>query len=107
MIKLPYLAISPPARIAVSSISQIEMRDFIQAPRGVEARGQFVSERLIVNKAVGEGRADGLFVEALGSELATFQSGDLGADQRGAVLEIVRAIVRPGLELFVMLRQSL
>jgi hypothetical protein len=60
-----------------------------------------------VNKAVGAGRADGLFVEALGIELATFQSGDLGADQRGTVLEIFRAIRRPDLELFVMRRKSL
>src|ERR1700733_8024358 len=64
--------------------------------------GQFVSEGLIVNKAVGAGRADGLFVEALGIELATLQAGDLGADQRGAVLKILWAIRRPKLELLIM-----
>ena len=52
-----------------------------------------------MDKAVGAGRADGLFVEALGVELAAFEAGDLGADQRGAVLEILRAVLRPDLEL--------
>ena len=60
-----------------------------------------------MNKAIGAGRADGLFVEALGIELAALQAGDLGADQRGAVLEILRAILRPDLELLVMRSQSL
>ena len=55
-----------------------------------------------MNKAVGAGRADGLFVEAFGIELAALDAGDLGADQRGAVLEILRAIRRPDLELPVM-----
>ena len=75
------------------------MRDFLEAARRVEARGELVGERLVVDKAVCAGRADGLFVEALGIELAAFDPGDLRADQRGAVLEILRAILRPDLEL--------
>ena len=59
-----------------------------------------------MNKPIGAGRADGLFVEALGIELAALQAGDLGADQRGAVLEILRAIRRPDLELLVMRSDS-
>ena len=60
-----------------------------------------------MDKAVGAGRADGLFVEALGIELAAFEARDLGADQRGAVLEILRAILRPHLELAVVGGQRL
>jgi hypothetical protein len=60
-----------------------------------------------VNKAIGVGRPDGLFVEALGIELLAFDPRDLGADQRGAVLESVGTIRRPHLELFVMRRKSL
>src|SRR6267142_3277800 len=67
----------------------------------------FIGECLIMNKGVGAGRADGLFVEALGIEVPALQTGDLGSDQRGAVLKIVRAIRRPHLELFVMRRKSL
>ena len=50
-----------------------------------------------MNKAVVAGRADGLFVEALGVELPAFEASDLGADQCGAVLEILRAVLRPDL----------
>ena len=59
-----------------------------------------------MDEAVGARRADGLFVETLGIELAALDAGDLGADQRGAVLEILRAILRPDLELPVMRSHS-
>ena len=61
----------------------------------------------MVNEAVGAGRADGLFVETLGVDLAALQAGDLGADQRGSVLEVLRAILRVDLKLSVMGGQSL
>src|ERR1700738_1134769 len=67
----------------------------LEATGRIEAGSEFIGERLVVNKAVGAGRADGLFVEALGIELPAFDPRDLSADQRGAVLEIVRAIRRP------------
>ena len=82
------------------------MRDLLEAARRVEARGEFVGERLIVDKAVGARRADGLFVKTLGVELAAFDARDLGADQCGAVLEIFGAILRPDLELPVMGRPA-
>ena len=59
-----------------------------------------------MNKAVGPGRADGLFVEAFGIELPAFEARALGADQRDAVLEIIRAIRRPELELPLMRSDS-
>ena len=48
-----------------------------------------------------------MFVKALGIELAAFDARDLGANQRGAVLEIFGAILRPYFELSVMGGQSL
>src|SRR3982074_2987722 len=72
----------------------------------IEAGSEFIGERLIVNKAVGAGRADSLFVEALGIELPAFDPRNLGADPRSAVREIVRAIRRPELELLVMRSES-
>ena len=107
LVELPHLAVGAPAQIAVAGVPQIHVRDLLEAARRVEARGEFVGERLVVNEAVGARRADGLFVEALGVELAAFQAGDLGADQRGAVLEVLRAILRPDLELSVVGGQSL
>src|ERR1700694_2651117 len=82
------------------------MRKLFESTGRVEARGQFVGERLIVNKAVGAGRADGLFVEAHRVTIAAVDSSNLGADQRGTVLELVRAIRRPELVLLVMRSNS-
>ena len=101
-IELPHLAIGSPAQIAVAGVLQIHVGNLLEAARRIEAGSEFIGERLVVNKAVGARRADGLFVEALGVELAAFDAGNLGADQRGAVLEILRAIRRPELELLVM-----
>src|ERR1700686_681536 len=91
----------------VAGVLQIQAGDLLEATRRVEAGSQFIGERLIVNKAIGVGRPDGLFVEALGIELLAFDPRDLSADQRGAVLESVGTIRRPHLELFVMRRKSL
>ena len=102
LVELPHLAVGSPTQVAVAGVSKVEMRDLIEATRRVEPRGELVSERLIVNKAVDAGRADGLLVQAFGIEFAAFQSGHLGADQRGAVLEIFRAILCPDFELSVM-----
>jgi hypothetical protein len=55
-----------------------------------------------VNEAVGAGRADGLFVEAHRRDIAGADASHLGADQRGAVLEIFRAIRGPDLELLMV-----
>jgi hypothetical protein len=42
----------------------------LETTRHVKAGGQFVGERLIVDKAVCASGADGLFVQTLGIELA-------------------------------------
>src|ERR1700686_1537011 len=77
------------------------MRKLFESTGRVEARGQFVGERLIVNKAVGAGRADGLFVEAHRVTITAVDTSKLGPDQRGAILEIGRTIRRPELELLL------
>ena len=79
----------------------------LEAARGVEARGKLVGERLVVDKAVCARRADGLFVQAFGVQLPAFDAGDLRADQRGAVLEILRTVLRPDSELSVVGGQRL
>src|SRR6185436_8937114 len=79
----------------------------LKAARPVKTGGELVGERLIVNKAVGAGRADRLLVETLGVELAAFNPGDLGADQRGAVREVFRAVLGPLLELAMVGSQGL
>src|ERR1700751_5226680 len=88
-------------------VSHVRMGDRFKTTRRVKSRGQFVGERLIMGKAVGLGRADGLFVEALGIEFAAFDPGDLGADQRGTIFKILRAIFCPYFQLSVVRSQSL
>ena len=60
-----------------------------------------------MDEAVGAGRGDRLFVEALGIELAPLQAGDLRADQGGTVGKILRAVLGPCLKLAVMRGQGL
>jgi hypothetical protein len=64
--------------------------------------GELVGERLLVNKGVGAGRADGLFVQTLRLDRAALQARHLRGDERGAVLEIVWAIRRPDPKLLLV-----
>src|SRR5580704_12182600 len=107
LIELPDLAISSPAEIAVPCISQIRARDFLETTCRVEARGDLIGDRLIVNKAVFVCRVYGSFVKILGVEFAAFYASDLCTHQRGAVFKILRAILRPYFELPVVNCQSL
>src|SRR5262249_1973778 len=63
--------------------------------RGVEARGKLVGDRLLVDEAVYTGGADGRFVKLLGIERAIFDARDLSSDERGASLEVLRAVLGP------------
>jgi len=104
---LPDLAVGTPAEVAVPGVVQIHVRDLLETTCRVEAGGEFVGERLIVDKAVCVRRVDGLFVKMLGLDFAAFDTCDLGADQRGAIFEILRAVLRPYFELSVVGGQSL
>jgi hypothetical protein len=60
-----------------------------------------------MDKVIGMGGANGLFVKTLSLELAPLDASDLRAHQSGAVFEILRAIFRPYLKLPMMGSQSL
>ena len=60
-----------------------------------------------MNQPVFTGRADGPFVKVHGIERAAFNTCDLRADQRSAILESLRGIVGPFLELAVVGSQGL
>ena len=84
------------------------MRDLLEAARRVEARGQLVGERLVVDKAVCAVPSGWLVRKGLiGIERAAIDPGDLRTNQRGAVFEVLRAVLRPDFELSVMRGQSL
>src|ERR1700730_18511268 len=102
LLELTGLPDGSPAQITFACAPQIHTRKISDTARGVKALGVFVSDRLVVNKAFGAGRADRLLVETLSIELAAFDPGDLCADKRSAVLEILRAVPRPNVELVVV-----
>src|SRR5215469_9438236 len=62
LFELPHLSVSSPLEVATPGISEVEMRDLLEAARRVKTRGQLIGERLVVKKAVGPCRADGLFI---------------------------------------------
>src|SRR5258708_33935856 len=105
--KLANLPCGFPTDITMPGISQVRLGDCFKTTRRVESRGQFMGERLVVDKTVCAGRADGLFVKALGIEFAAFAPGDLGGDQRGAIFEVLRTIFCPYFQPSVVRSQSL
>jgi hypothetical protein len=58
-----------------------------------------------VHKPVSMGRPNGFFVKLLGSEFASFDSGNFCTHQSGPILEILRAIASPERELPMMFSQ--
>src|SRR5262245_10752118 len=61
-----------------------------------------MGQSFVVHKAICARRRDGALVQVHGIEWAAFQAGDLSADQRRAVHEIVWAALRKDLESTVM-----
>src|ERR1700722_14972130 len=107
LFELTHLPSGSPTQITVAGVSQIQVRYLPEPTRSVKTRGQFVSECLIVGEAICLRRADRVLVKTLSIELAALDPGDLGPDQRGAVLEILRAIRRQDLQLPVVSGQGL
>src|SRR5262249_19277512 len=90
-----YLAVSPPTQIAVAGILQVHAGDLLEPTDRVKAGGELIGQGLIMNKAAGVGRADSLFVELLGVEVAAFNPRYLRAHEGEPVPEIFRAVLGP------------
>ena len=101
-VELPHLSVGPPTQIAVARMAQVDIRELVEPARPVEARGHFVGDRFVVDKAIGASRADGQFVKAHRVMLAALDTSNLRGYQCGAVLKILRAVLRPDLQLSVM-----
>src|SRR5438046_2658795 len=102
LIELAHLAIGSPTQVALPGVSQVEMRDLLEAPGSVEARGNLVGYRFILNESVCVRRANGFFVEDFGVDQAAFYSCDFGSRQSNSVFKILRTMLRPYVELFVV-----
>ncbi len=104
---MPDLAVGTPAQVAVPGVVQIHVRTFLKTTCRVEAAGEFVGERLVVDKVICAGRADRLLVEAHRVEVAAFNSRDLGGDKCRSVGEVLGAVLRPHVELHAVGGQRL
>src|SRR4029077_6400684 len=107
LVELPHLAMGSPTQIAIAAVPQIHTGNLLETARRIEPRGELVGDPFILDEAVLTRQADGLFVKVDCIERAAFDAGALRTDQRNAVLEILRAIRRPYLELSVVRDQSL
>src|SRR5271166_3727752 len=95
LFKLPDLSLGAPANVAVARVSQIGVGDGFEAARRIEARGQLMSQALILDEAVLARRMNGAFVEALGIQFPLFQPRELSTNQRRPVFERCRTVVSP------------
>src|SRR6266576_6227530 len=102
MVQLRYFAISPPTLVAIPGFVQIRICERLETTCCVEARGDLIGNRLIVDESIGVRRADGLFVKAFGVDQAAFYSCDFGSRQSNSVFKILRTMLRPYVELFVV-----
>src|ERR1700674_2382113 len=101
-VELPHLSVGAPTQIAVAGIAQVDVCELGEPAARVAARGHFVADRFVVDKAIGASRADGQFVKAHRVMLAALDTSNLRGYQCGAVLKILRAVLRPDLQLSVM-----
>src|SRR5262249_51089693 len=106
LIELPDLPIGAPTEIAVTGISQVRMRDGVEPTCRVEPSRQLVGARLVVDELVLARGSDRVFIQALRIKLSSLDASDLCSDEPRAVLEILRAIPRPDIELSLMKGQS-
>ena len=97
-VEVAHLAVGSPAEVAGPGLPQVGVGDRRGAARGVEAGGDLVGDRLVVDEAVRARGRDGALVEVHGVELASFDAGDLGGDEERAVLEVLRAGGGPAAE---------
>src|SRR5262245_13576065 len=105
LLELPHLTSGSPTEVVVPGIPQVSVRDLLEAQCPIKACREFVSERLIVDKAICVRRADGPVVKTRGFALATFDARYFRTDQCGAVLEILRAMLSPDSQLPVVSTQ--
>ena len=100
------LAICAPTEVAIASFPQVRLRDRLETARRVEARGEFIRDRPIVDKTVCLSRPDRRFVELFRVENSALDSRNFRADQRGSIFEVCRAMLGPYLELLMVVDQG-
>ncbi len=62
LVELPHLSVGSPAQVTITGLPHIKMGNVLKSARRMEARGQFVSERLVLHKTIFARRPDCLLV---------------------------------------------
>ena len=84
-----------PAVIAIPRVTEIGVGDSLEAARCMEPRRQLACEAFVLDEAVLARQSNSLFVEAFRVEAPIFDARYLRRDQGTAILEVLRAGLRP------------
>ena len=101
-VELLHLAERAPTVVAIPRVAEIGVGDILKAARRIEPRGQLIGESLVLDKAVLAPQPNCLFIEAFCVETPVFDAGYLRRDQSMAILEVLRAGLRPDFELLLV-----
>ena len=105
--QLSHLALGAPTSITVARVLHVQAGDLVQTTGAVEARGEFVGQGFDMHKTVVLGQLNRLFVQRLRFDQLPRNPGDFSSDQRRLTGEGFRTLLRPGLQLIVVLAQAL
>src|SRR5262245_21047282 len=100
--ELPDLAIRAPLPVSGPRVSQIRLRNPVEAVGRIEPRGEFQGKGFVMDEAVLARRTDRVLVQLRGVTLPAFDPRPFSGDQGGTVLEICRTMLGPELELAKM-----
>src|SRR5262249_3837125 len=95
-----------PGFVTSAGVTEVRVRDMAEPACTVKDGRTLTREGFVVDEAVGTRRVDGLFVQAHRVKVTAFDPRDFGAHQRGAVFEILRAILGPDFDLSMVHSKS-
>ena len=101
-VELLHLAMGAPAVIAIPRVTEIGVGDSLKAARCIEPRRQLVCEAFVLDEAVLARQSNSLFIEAFCVETPIFDARYLRRDQGMAILEVLRAGLRPDFKPLLM-----
>jgi hypothetical protein len=87
--ELPHFAVGSPSLVAVPSFAEVEILECFEATRCIEPRGQLVRQSFVLDEALLARRPNGLLIQTAGLNFPAVQAGNLGADQRDSVCEVL------------------
>ncbi len=104
--ELPDLAVGAPARITISRLPQIQVGACSDASLSVKRRGAFISDGLVLDKAVRMGATNCFLIKSHRRLAVAVQAGDLCRHQRVLVAEGRRIVFGPLAQLRLQRRQA-